>query len=130
MYEVDEKVADVFNINESNRICIEVLDGFIFKLLGTHFLEPTSKSNLVVQVVPSVKDKVRQDGEIRRNTMAKQRITEAAKPRPLDKGGIGNTIRFGLDDLQQQALEMNSGNDMAFNSNSAGNGLGLERKNG
>jgi len=33
--------------------------------------------------------------------MAKQRITEAAKPRLLDKGGIGNTLKLGFDDLQQ-----------------------------
>lgn len=50
--------------------------------------------------MPSVKVKVREDAQIRRNTMAKQRITEAAKPRPLDKGGIGNTLKPTNEKLQ------------------------------
>jgi hypothetical protein len=48
VYEVNEKVADVFNISEDKKVCLEVLDGIIFKLLGSHFLEPTSKSKMAV----------------------------------------------------------------------------------
>jgi hypothetical protein len=44
VYTVNEKVADVFHIHENEIVCIEVLDGIIFNLLGSHFLEPTTIS--------------------------------------------------------------------------------------
>jgi hypothetical protein len=40
VYEVNEKVADVFGLPESEIIAMEVLDGIIFKAFGSHFLEP------------------------------------------------------------------------------------------
>jgi hypothetical protein len=71
VYEVNEKVADVFGMPESEIIAMEVLDGIIFKAFGSHFLEPQTKTFNDIQVVPSVKDKIRQDTQIRRNTLAK-----------------------------------------------------------
>ena len=48
VYEVSEKVCDIFQIDESNKLSTEVLDGIIFKIFGTHFLEPTAKTEMIL----------------------------------------------------------------------------------
>lgn len=48
VYEVNEKVADIFRLPDSEIICIEVLDEIIFKLLGSHFLEPTTRTDMEI----------------------------------------------------------------------------------
>ena len=44
-----------FPINESKRVVIEVLDGFLNELFGFHFLEPMSEIKEVVRVKPNLK---------------------------------------------------------------------------
>jgi len=90
---------------------METLDQIMFDILGTHFLEPQTRVENKVAVKPQISQKVQQDIAIKQSTLAKRRITAAAKPRLLDKGGIGNTLKRDPDSV---AGEYEGRQDMDF----------------
>lgn len=49
------RIPEYFDIDESQRVAIEVLDGLFEQMLGIHILEPMSEIKEVVRVKPNLK---------------------------------------------------------------------------
>lgn len=49
---VEHLVPDCIPMREHKKICIELMDEVIFKICGSHFLEPITTERTVVKVVP------------------------------------------------------------------------------
>lgn len=86
---IDHLVPVSIPIPTHKKICIELMDEIIFKVCGSHFLEPIQTERTVVKVMPKIQS-------IRTTSMVIQNPHVNPKPLPIKGLRSSRPLSYGL----------------------------------